>query len=71
MKGRDFSEVFMSKELTVTFFVGGVRVDKLTEELKERIAQRFGEALSSYYSRNLAEYARLKPTGDRKDDENY
>lgn len=61
----------MAKELTVTFFVGGERVDKLTEEHKERIAQRFGEALSSYYSRNIAEYARLKPTGDRKDGKTY
>lgn len=61
----------MSKELTVTFFVGGVRVDKLTEEHKERIAQRFGEALSSYYSRNIAEYARLKTTGGTKDGKTY
>ena len=57
----------MSKELTVTFFVGGERVDKLTEEHKERIAQKFGEALSSYYSRNIAEYARLKPKGETND----
>ena len=61
----------MAKELTVTFFVGGERVDKLTEEHKERIAQRFGEALSSYYSRNIAEYARLKTTGETKDVKNY
>ena len=61
----------MAKELTVTFFVGGVRVDKLTEEHKERIAQKFGEAFSSYYSRNITEYARLKTTGDRKDGKSY
>ncbi len=61
----------MAKELTVTFFVGGERVDKLTEEHKERIAQRFGEALSSYYSRNIAEYARLKQTGETKDGKIY
>lgn len=57
----------MANELTVTFYVGGERVDKLTEEHKERIAQKFGEALSLYYSRNIAEYARLKQTGDNKD----
>ena len=61
----------MAKELTVTFFVGGERVDELTEEHKERIAQRFGEALSSYYSRNIAEYARLKTTGETKDVKTY
>lgn len=60
----------MASELSVTFYVGGERVDKLTEEQKERIAQKFGEALSSYYSRNIAEYAQLKQTGDRKDAKN-
>lgn len=56
-----------SKDLTVTFYIGNERVDKLTDDQAKRIAQKFGEALSSYYSRNIDEYARLKQTGDNKD----
>ena len=49
-----------TKDLTVTFYVGGERVDKLTEEHKERIAQKFGEALSLYYSQHPSEYKKIQ-----------
>lgn len=49
-----------TKDLTVTIYIGGKRVDKLTEEQAKRVAQRMGEALSLYYSRNIAEYKKIK-----------
>ena len=50
----------MAKELTVTLFVGGVRVDKLTDDQAKRIAQKFGEALSTYYTAHPDEYKKIK-----------
>ncbi|MBO5047418.1 MAG: hypothetical protein J6D19_03300 [Clostridia bacterium] len=48
-----------TKTLTCTFYVGGKQVEKLTEEQKEKMAQRFGEALSKYYSLHPEEYKKL------------
>ena len=52
----------MAKEqkLTYSFYVGGVQVEKLTPEQKQKIGERFGEALSQYYSRHIEEYKKLK-----------
>lgn len=47
-------------KLTVTIHIGGKQVDKLTEEQKERMAQRLSEAMSLYYSNHPEEYAKLK-----------
>lgn len=47
-------------KLTVTFHIGGKQVDKLTDEQKERMAQRLSEAMSLYYSNHPEEYAKLK-----------
>lgn len=52
------------KELTCTFFVGDKRVDKLTEEQSEIIAQRLSVAMSRYYTRHIDEFIRLSAGKD-------
>ena len=47
------------KELTVTLYIGGKQVDTLTTEQSERIAKRFGEVMSTYYTSHPAEYERI------------
>ena len=47
-------------KLTVTFHIGGKQVDKLTEEQKERMAQRLSEAMSIYYTAHPENYLKLK-----------
>lgn len=49
-----------TKDLTVTFYIGGERVDKLTDDQAKRIAQKFGEALSTYYTAHPDEYKKIK-----------
>ena len=49
-----------TKQLTVTIFVGGKQVDKLTEEQKERMAQRLSEAMSISYTATPEEFIKLK-----------
>ncbi len=48
------------KPLTCTFFVGGKPIERLTTEQLDRMAERLGEAMSSYYSRHIDEYQNLK-----------
>lgn len=48
------------KQLTVTFFVGGKQVDKLTSEQSEKIAQRMAKITSLYYSNHLDEFLKIK-----------
>ena len=50
------------KELTCTFFVGGVQVEKLTPEQLDKMAERLGKAMSLYYTNHMDEYAKIKPT---------
>lgn len=50
----------MNKELTVTLYVGGKQVETLTEEQKEKMAQRLSESMSHYYSANLEEFQRIE-----------
>ena len=45
--------------LTVTLYVGGKQVETLTEEQREKVAQKFGEALSLYYSNHPEEYLKV------------
>ena len=47
-------------QLTVTFFVGGKQVDKLSPEQSEKLAQRMAKSLSLYYSNHLDEYQKIK-----------
>ena len=48
------------KELTVTFFVGGKQVDKLTPEHIERMSQRLSERMSIYYTAHFDEFLKIK-----------
>ena len=48
------------KPITVTLYVGDKQVDTLTEEQRERVAQRMSEAMSLYYTAHPEEYKRLK-----------
>ena len=47
-------------KLNVTLHIGGKQVDKLTPEQCERIAQKFSEVTSTYYTAHPEEYAKLK-----------
>ena len=49
-----------AKPITIEIFVGNQRVDKLTDEQKERMAQRLSYAMSLYYTQHPDEYAKLK-----------
>ena len=49
-----------NKQLTVTFFIGGKQVDKLTSEQSEKLAQRMAKAMSIYYTAHPDEYQKLK-----------
>ncbi len=46
--------------LTVTLHIGEKRIDKLTAEQSERMAQRLSDAMSIYYTAHPTEYANLK-----------
>ena len=48
------------KPLTVTLHIGGKQVETLTEEQRERIAQKFSEVVSRYYSAHPEEYQKIK-----------
>ena len=56
-------------ELTVTLYVGGKQVDKLTHEQGERITQRLSEAMSLYYSHNINEFIKLKSNDEESKNE--
>lgn len=47
-------------KLTVTFHIGDKQVDKLTEDQKERMAQRLSDTMSRYYAAHPEEYLKLK-----------
>ena len=49
-----------NKPLTVTLHIGGKQVEKLTEEQLEKMAQRLGDAMSTYYTANPKEYQKIK-----------
>ena len=51
-----------NKPLTATLFVNGKQVDTLTEEQREAIAQRLGEAMSIYYSNHPDEFLKIHDT---------
>ena len=48
------------KGLTVTFFVGGKQVESLTDEQKEKMADRLSKATSIYYSSRMSEFGKIK-----------
>ena len=47
-------------KLTVTFHIGGKQVEKLTDEQLEKMSQRLGEAMSTYYTAHPEEFIKLK-----------
>ena len=47
------------QKLTYTIYVGGVQVDKLTPEHKQKMGQRLSEAMSLYYTAHPDEYRKL------------
>ena len=60
MKGNNLTEAFMSKPLTVTLHIGGKQVDTLTDEQRERMAQRLSDAMSIYYTAHPEEFTKIK-----------
>lgn len=48
------------KPLTVTLHIGGKQVETLTEEQRERLAQKLSEAMSDYYTAHPEAYRKLK-----------
>lgn len=48
------------KPLTVTLHIGGKQVETLTEEQRERLAQKLSEAMSLYYTAHPEKFAKLK-----------
>ncbi len=48
------------KLLTCTFYIGGKQVETLTEEQRERMAQKLSETMSIYYTAHPDEYLKLK-----------
>ena len=47
------------KKLTVSIHIGGERVETLTDEQRNRIAERFSMATSLYYSNHPEEYQKI------------
>ena len=48
------------QKLTCTFFVGDKQVDKLTPEHLDKMAQRLGDVMSTYYTAHIEEYKQIK-----------
>lgn len=46
-------------KLTVTIHIGGKQVDELTDEQKERLAQKLSDAMSLYYTAHPQEFQEL------------
>ena len=49
-----------TKPLTVTLHINGKQVDTLTDEQREKMAQKLSEAMSIYYSNHPEEYQKIK-----------
>lgn len=47
------------QQLTYSFYVGGVKVDKLTPEQLDRMSERLSKSMSEYYTQHPDEYRRL------------
>ena len=56
----------MSKPLSVTLHIGGKQVDTLTQEQRERMAQRLSEAMSIYYTAHPEAFLKIKDTEMKK-----
>lgn len=49
-----------NKELTFTLHIGGKQVETLTEEQRQRMADRLSEAMSLYYTAHPDEFKKIK-----------
>ena len=49
-----------NKPLTFTLHIGGKQVDTLTEEQRQKMADRLSETMSLYYTANPDEYRKIK-----------
>ena len=47
-------------KLTVTLHIGGKQVETLTEEQRDKIAQKLTEAMSLYYTTHSDEFRSIK-----------
>ena len=47
------------QQLTYSFYVGGVKVDKLTPEQLDRMSERLSKSMSEYYTQHPDEYRKL------------
>lgn len=47
------------KQLTYSFYIGGKPVDELTPEQMDRMAERIGKAMSTYYTAHPDEYCKI------------
>ena len=54
------------KKISVSFYVGGQKVERLTEEQCDRMMQRLSEAMSRYYTEHPDEYAALVQNSNLK-----
>ena len=48
-----------TKKLTYSFFIGGKPIEKITPDQCEKMAQRVGEVMSTYYTLHPDEYQKL------------
>ena len=49
-----------NKPLTFTLHIGGKQVETLTEEQRQRMAERLSEAMSLYYTAHPEEFQKIK-----------
>jgi hypothetical protein len=49
-----------NKPLTFTLHIGGKQVETLTEEQRQKMADRLSEAMSLYYTAHPDEYRKIK-----------
>ena len=50
----------MNRPLTVTLHIGGKRIEELTAEQSERMAQKLSETMSIYFTAHPKEYQAMK-----------
>ena len=50
------------KEITVSFYIGGKKVDTIPPEFTQKICKKFSEVFSRYYSEHPDEWEKIKDT---------
>ena len=49
----------MAKQITVKLYIGNQEIETLTEEHREKIAERLSKEMSLYYTNNPNEYEKV------------